>query len=145
MGHPMTASAQPLAGLRVLYVDDNPDALALTALLLNESGATMVAVTSAEEAIVAFDREQPDVLVSDTQMPGRDGWWLIEQIRTRSDALGGKTPVLALSAAVSDAEVARSIRSGFTAFLAKPVEIEELTRTIARLAGRGDTSSGAGV
>jgi CheY-like chemotaxis protein len=51
----------------VLYVEDHDDTRALTALLLGGAGATVLAVASADEALAALEREQPDVLVSDTQ------------------------------------------------------------------------------
>lgn len=139
----MTLAARPLTGVRVLYVDDDADTRALSAFLLGVAGATVVAVASADEAVAAFDREQPDVLVSDVQMPERDGWELIEQVRTWSRARGGKTPAIAVTAATSDADIAHSLRSGFDAHLSKPIEVDELVRTIGRLVDRGGISSGA--
>ena len=141
----MSLAPRHLTGVRVLYVDDDADTLALMAHLLGTAGATVVAVSSADEAVAAFDREQPDVLISDTEMPGRDGWGLIEQVRTWSQARGGKTPAIAVTGSTSDADIAHSRRSGFDAHLSKPIEMDELVRTIARLVGRGAISNGASV
>ena len=141
----MTLAPQPLTGVRVLYVEDDADTQALMAFLLGRAGATVVAVASADEAVAAFDREQPDVLVSDVQMPDRDGWALIEQVRTRSQARGGKTPAIAVTAGASEADIAHSLLSGFDAHLPKPIEVDELVRTIARFVGRGGISNGATV
>lgn len=138
----MTAAPQHLIGLRVLYVDDDADTRALMAFLLGVEGATVVAVASADEAVAAFDRQQPDVLVSDAQMPDRDGWGLIEQVRTWSQARGGKTPAIAVTGSDSDADIAHSRLSGFDAHLLKPVEVDELVRTIARLVARGGVPHG---
>ena len=141
----MTLAPRHLTGVRVLYVEDDADTLALMAHLLRAAGATVVAVSSADEAVAAFDREQPDVLVSDTQMPDRDGWALIEQVRTGSRARGGMTPAIAVTGSTSDADLAHSRLSGFDAHLSKPIEMDELVRAIGRLVGRGGISDGATV
>ena len=139
----MTLAPRRLTGVRVLYVDDDADTLGLMAFLLGQAGAAVVAVASADEAVAAFDREPPDVLISDVQMPGRDGWGLIEQVRTWSRARGGKTPAIAVTACRSDADIAHSLLSGFDVHLSKPIgEVDELVRTIERLVGRGGISTG---
>jgi CheY-like chemotaxis protein len=138
----MTLAPQRLTGVRVLYVDDDADTLALMAFLLGVAGATVVAVGSADEAVAAFDREQPDVLISDVQMPGRDGWGLIEHVRTWSRARGGKTPAIAVTGSAPDADIAHSLLSGFDAHLSKPIEVDELVRLIASLVDRGGISHG---
>jgi len=132
-----------LEGVRVLYVEDDDDTRAMTVLLLEMSGATVVAVASADEAVAALEREQPDVLISDGGMPGRDGWGLIEQVRSWSQARGGRIPAIAVTGSALDADIAHSLLSGFDVHLSKPIEIEELVRIIARLVGHVGISNGA--
>jgi CheY-like chemotaxis protein len=141
----MALAPRSLTGVRVLCVEDDPDTLTLMTILLGAAGATVVPVASADEAVAAFDRERPDVLVSDAQMPGRDGYGLIEQVRTWSRARGGKTPAIAVSGCASDADISHSLLAGFDAHLAKPIEMDELIRTIVRLVDRDGIPNGATV
>jgi CheY-like chemotaxis protein len=134
----MALAPRSLTGVRVLCVEDDPDTLTLMTILLGAAGATVVPVA-------AFDRERPDVLVSDAQMPGRDGYGLIEQVRTWSRARGGKTPAIAVSGCASDADISHSLLAGFDAHLAKPIEMDELIRTIVRLVDRDGIPNGATV
>ncbi|MEO7093139.1 MAG: ATP-binding protein, partial [Polyangiales bacterium] len=70
-----------LDGLKVLVVDDEPDARELIAVILSEQGALCTVVASAAEALEAIKRERPDVLVSDIGMPEQDGYALIKKVR----------------------------------------------------------------
>ena len=86
-----------LDGLRVLVVDDEPDARRLVVKVLQHVGAVVTAVKSAAEALDALGEAKPEVLVSDLGMPDQDGFALIHQIR----ALGYHAkdlPAVALSA-----------------------------------------------
>ena len=87
-----------LDGVRVLVVDDARYVLDVVTEILQRSGAIVTAVASAEEALDVLQRERPDVLLSDLSMPGKGGYWLIGQVRTLSQNLGGETPAAALTA-----------------------------------------------
>jgi hypothetical protein len=119
--------------VHVLYVDDDPDARALLTVLLEAAGASVVSAASAEEAALAFERNPPDILLSDTQMPERDGWALVEQLRSWPATRGGRTPAIAVTASTSKDDIAHSYRSGFDAHVSKPIELDELIETITRL------------
>src|SRR5205823_7408636 len=66
----------PLQSVRLLVVDDDPDARDLLSTILQEAGAEVCAASSAEEALAMFERLRPDVLVSDIGMPHGDGYSL---------------------------------------------------------------------
>ena len=70
-----------LAGVKVLVVDDEPDARALVERLLEECDATVTTAASASEALELVARDKPDVLLSDIGMPKEDGYTLIRRIR----------------------------------------------------------------
>src|SRR6185437_9839707 len=90
---PRSANQQPLGvgdmgelgGVRVLVVDDEPDARALIQRLLQDCHANVVTAASADEAFKMLIRESPDVLVSDIGMPGEDGYSLIRRVRSLND------------------------------------------------------------
>lgn len=121
-----------LDGLHVLVVEDEPDALELIAMVLQRSGARVTAVMTAAEALQVIERLQPDVVISDIAMPDQDGFDLIRELRRR----GHRIPAAALTAFAKDEDRARALSAGFQVHLSKPVEPEELTTEVARLAHR---------
>ena len=77
--------------IRVLYVDDEPDLLDISKLFLEESGNFIVTTAiSAYEGIRLLEQEKFDVIISDYQMPGRDGIQFLVEVRTRF----GPTPFI---------------------------------------------------
>ncbi|MGZ3425755.1 MAG: hybrid sensor histidine kinase/response regulator, partial [Polyangia bacterium] len=87
---PPEAQAAPalLGGIRLLVVDDEPDARELLSAALTQMGARVQVVASADEALAAIERERPHVLVSDIGMPGKDGYALMQRLREQESALG---------------------------------------------------------
>src|SRR5207248_4487706 len=86
-----------LAGLRVLLVEDEPDARELLTLTLRVSGAEVQAVDSAREAMTHLQTFKPDILLSDIGLPVESGYDLIRQVRSLPSDLG-KIPAVALTA-----------------------------------------------
>jgi PAS domain S-box-containing protein len=130
------AVARPLAGVRVLVVDDEPDVRDLVEAVLASRGAD---VTTADGAPAGFDllqQQRPDVLVSDISMPGEDGYALVRRVRQLAPEAGGATPALALTAFARPEDRARALLAGFTVHLAKPADPDDLALAVARLAGR---------
>ncbi|MEP0909183.1 PAS domain S-box protein [Leptolyngbya subtilissima ST-M1] len=124
-----------LAGIRVLAVDDEPDARELLTVLLTEYGAEVLAVASASEVLVNLESFQPDVLVSDIAMPDVDGYALIQQVRALPATKGGQIPAICLTAYAREEDCQRSIRSGFANHVAKPLEPERLVRALMTVTG----------
>lgn len=122
-----------LDGVRVLVVDDAPIVLEVVTEILQWVGATVTAVRSAEAALTALQSERPDVLLSDISMPGRDGYWLIDQVRALPAEQGGATPAVALTAQTGFEHTARLLRAGFQFHVAKPIGVLELVGIVATL------------
>lgn len=131
----------PLAGIQVLLVDDEPDTREFQAFVLEQGGATVIAVASGFEALQTLDQFTPDILVSDIGMAEMDGYMLMQQIRSRealrsnsrSPDPGKTTPAIALTAYAAEVDRQRALQAGFQAHITKPVEPEALVQTIARL------------
>jgi CheY-like chemotaxis protein len=141
--HPTTVAAPAiryasidLTGLRVLVVDDEPDARDLVVSLLADANATAASAASADEALEAIRRDPPDVLVSDIGMPDRDGYQLMRAVRALPAAQGGKIPAIALTAFARSEDRTRALIAGYQVHVAKPIEPQELIVTIASLTGR---------
>jgi len=125
-----------LAGIRVLVAEDDDDARGLIEKVLETQGATVVAVSSAREALDLLLEGRFEVLVSDIEMPGTDGYQLIRELRLRSPQQGGSVPAAALTAYARTEDRMRALRAGFQLHLAKPVQPSELVTVVASLAAR---------
>jgi PAS domain S-box-containing protein len=134
---PAADPAPLLPGLKVLVVDDDPEVCDVLRLVLSAQGARVGVARSVAEALDAFSRERPDVIVSDIGMSGADGYALIASIRSRPPEAGGDVPALALTAYASPEDGVRARAAGFDAHLVKPVDPMTVTQAVAALAGRG--------
>lgn len=126
--------APDLRGIKVLIVEDDGDARLLVAKVLEGQGAFVQAVSSAREALEILGRERIDVLLSDIEMPGTDGYQLIRELRLRSSEQGGAVPTVALTAYARTEDRLRALRAGFQLHLSKPVQPSELVTVVASVA-----------
>ena len=126
------ADSKRLAGVSVLFVDDNLDSRLIVTSFLEHYGADVTAVASGPEALTALQRRRPDVLVSDISMPGMTGITLLEQVRKLD---GQPVPAIAYTAFANMKEAALS--AGFDSYLIKPLDPTALLDEIARLARSG--------
>jgi signal transduction histidine kinase/ActR/RegA family two-component response regulator len=125
-----------LTGLRVLVVDDEVDARALTRRVLEASGAHVLTACSAAEALAAVDdRTVLSVIVSDIGMPEQDGYDLIRQMRALPGE-AGRVPAVALTALARVEDRKRALLAGYQTHISKPVDPAELVAAVANLAGR---------
>lgn len=135
------ANPPSLAGIKVLVVDDEPDARTLVKRLLEQCGADVITAASARDAVSALELHGPDVLLSDIGMPEQDGYELIRRIRARDD--GRETiPAAALTAFARSEDRTRALMAGYQTHVAKPVEPSELCAVVASLAGRNAATAG---
>jgi len=129
-----------LAGVRALVVDDADDARELIETALMQYGADVVAVSSAAEAYALITATPPqwrlDVMVSDIEMPGEDGYSLIRRVREWERARGTHMPAVALTAYGRAEDRMRALSAGFQMHVAKPVDPDELAIVITSLVGR---------
>jgi PAS domain S-box-containing protein len=132
-----------LEGLKVIVVEDEPDARELVERLLHEAGCQVTAVASAAAAMTALQDARYDVLISDIGLPDEDGYSLIERIRHLDRTAGGRLPAIALTAFARSEDRTRALRAGFQAHVAKPVEPAELLAIVASLADIVAIGSGA--
>jgi PAS domain S-box-containing protein len=130
------ARAQPLTGIKVLVVDDDPDARESVSLALAQCGARTAAVGSAREAWPMLRDFRPDVLVSDLGMPGEDGCDFIRRVRSIGQRGVCDVPAVALTAYCQPEDQQRALTAGFQEFVPKPVALEELAALVRSLAER---------
>ncbi len=122
-----------LQGIKVLVVEDTTDMRKYITFVLEQEGATVVAVATATEALTALAQFQPEVLVSDIGMPEMDGYMLMRHIRAMPPEQGGQILAIALTAYAVEINQHQALEAGFQHHLAKPVEPHELAKVILNL------------
>ncbi|HYU99094.1 MAG TPA: PAS domain S-box protein [Pyrinomonadaceae bacterium] len=138
--------ARPLAGVRVLLVEDDDDSRNLLSLILSRYGAEVISTASSVEALDWFMQKTPDVVISDIGMAEEDGYELIRKLRMlpvqgsllpgSPDSLPGLIPAIALTGYATLKDREQALAAGYQLHLAKPVEPEELVIAIRNLIDR---------
>ncbi|HKQ73212.1 MAG TPA: PAS domain S-box protein [Blastocatellia bacterium] len=123
-----------LSGVRVLVVDDDEDARDVLSAVLENYGAEVTTAVGANQALEILASEKFDVLVSDINMPGIDGYDLIQRVRAMKPEQGGRIPAVALTAYARAEDRVQALQSGFQMHVPKPIEPAELEVVVATLA-----------
>ena len=118
-----------LSGIRILIVDDDPDALELVTALLVHAGAELSSAFNADDGLLLL-RHRPDVVVSDLEMPDGSGLDFIRRLRCRPVDQGGATPAIALTAHNTVLDQTRALLAGFQVHIGKPARVDALVRAI---------------
>jgi signal transduction histidine kinase/ActR/RegA family two-component response regulator len=122
-----------LDGIRVLAVDDEPDARQLLKAVLEQCGAEVRTCGSASEALAVLAEWRPDLLVSDIGMPGEDGYALIRQVRSLETSGTDRIPAVALTAYARMEDRLQALSAGYNMHVPKPVEPAELAVVVASM------------
>ena len=111
-----------LAGLRVLWVEDEPDTRDVVARILREYGTKVRTAGSVAAALAELEADPPDVLISDIGMPHEDGCTLVRKIRQHKSERIAKIPAIALTALARPEDRERTLAAGDQIHVAKPVD-----------------------
>ena len=131
--------AHTLYGLKVLIVEDSDDTLALLRTIFVQQGAQVCTATTATEALSLLQSNTPDIIVSDIGMPDTDGFDLLKKIRELPEL--ENTPAIAISGYASEADRKQALGVGYSALMAKPVDVDALFDLIHSLRIPAETSS----
>ncbi|WP_333269422.1 MULTISPECIES: response regulator [unclassified Microcoleus] len=122
-----------LNGVKVLVIDDEIDSREFVAFVLEQASARVITATTAGEGFALLTQSPPDVVLSDIGMPDMDGYMLMRQIRSLPPEQGGSVLAIALTAYAGDFNQQQAKQAGFQRHLAKPIEPEQLIKTIGAL------------
>ena len=122
-----------MSSANLLLVDDDPDLLKLLSMRLTAAGYKVTAVGSAEDALAQLAAARPQLVVSDVQLPGRDGLALFDEIRARHPAL----PVILLTAHGTIPDAVEATARGVFTYLTKPFDGKALLEKIAQALALG--------
>jgi CheY-like chemotaxis protein/anti-sigma regulatory factor (Ser/Thr protein kinase) len=125
-----------LGGLGLLVLDDDTDALDLFATVLRQAGAEVRTARSVREALEMLATWEPDVIISDIEMPAENGYAFIRRLRGGEVPHGERIPAVAVTAYGGVSERIKIVSAGFDSYVAKPVEPDELAAIIGRLVTR---------
>lgn len=104
----------------ILIVEDSPDNMKLFTTLLTLRGHRVVALSGGEGLLPALDQARPDLILMDIQLPGQDGFALLEQIRQSAHRA---RRVVALTAHAMSGDRERALAAGFSSYITKPIDI----------------------
>jgi signal transduction histidine kinase/ActR/RegA family two-component response regulator len=125
-----------LDGLRVLVVDDEPDAREIMAHTLQKCGASVAVAANAQDALDILDQGRVDVLLSDIAMPGEDGFSLIRRVRMSSAPEVAAIPAAAVTSFTREEQRKTALAAGYQLHLPKPLGPEDLIKAVHQLARR---------
>ncbi|HEY5950770.1 MAG TPA: response regulator [Kofleriaceae bacterium] len=128
--------AGELEDTRILVVDDDVDGGEMLAELLRTVGASVAIARSAAHGMECIRRFKPHVLVSDIELPDKDGFAFVRELRATGSEEGGWIPAIALSGHTDPDTTREAILAGFQLHIAKPIEPADLIARLARLVGR---------
>lgn len=115
-------------GMRLLVVDDTPMNLQVVAGLLKRTKMHIDVATSGAECIEKFGREHYDLVFLDYRMPQMNGIETLEKLQEMYPGKFEKTPVISLTASAVAGDKEKMMRAGFTDYLSKPVNIDDMER-----------------
>jgi CheY-like chemotaxis protein len=126
-------AVRPLAGLRLVIVDDDAVSLMAITAMVGAWGAEIRSATSGGEAVRLITEDAPDLFVCDLYMPEMDGFDVMRRVRELPPAKGGRTPGIAITAHPSYDSRRDAERAGYGAIFSKPFATDELIETMLRL------------
>ncbi|GAA6615422.1 response regulator [Scytonema sp. NUACC26] len=129
-------TVRDLSGLQVLVVENDTDTREYVTTVLQQYGATVIAVASVRQALSTIEESLPDVLVSDIGIPEEDGYSLIRKLRNLEPEIGGRIPAIALTAYAREQDCHQALASGFQEYVTKPVEPIHLINSVTKLIQR---------
>jgi len=106
---------------KILIVEDNPDNMKLFTAVLSIRGHQVVGLPGGEQLLPTMRSEAPQIVLLDIQLPGEDGFQLLEKLVAEYGT--GLPPVVALTAHAMSGDREKALRAGFSGYLTKPIDV----------------------
>ena len=119
---------------KILIVEDSPDNMKLFTTILGLKGHEVTGLPGGEGLLEAVERTRPDLVLMDIQLPGKDGFTLLQEIR-RSPFPAARVIALTAHAMTGDRE--RALEAGFDDYITKPIDIRSFPDQIRRALSGG--------
>jgi len=118
---------------KILIVEDNPDNMKLFTAVLSIRGHKVVGLPGGEQLLPTMQAERPDVVLLDIQLPGEDGFQLLEKLNATLAA--ARPPVVALTAHAMSGDREKALRAGFSGYLTKPIDVATFASSVEAFLG----------
>jgi CheY-like chemotaxis protein len=119
-------------GLRILLAEDNPVNQKIAVRMLEKRGHTVEVVSNGLEALARLEQTSFDLLLTDMQMPGMDGFELTAAIRAGEGKTGAHLPIVAMTALAMKGDQERCLAAGMDGYISKPMRANELFEVVER-------------
>jgi CheY-like chemotaxis protein len=113
---------------KILIVEDSPDNMKLFRTILGLKGHVVTGLSGGEGLLQTIERETPDLVLMDIQLPGKDGFTLLQEIRASAAAVR----VVALTAHAMSGDRERALQAGFDGYITKPIDIRTFPEQVSR-------------
>jgi CheY-like chemotaxis protein len=123
---------------RILIVEDKASSRELLRTVLEQLGYAVIEAGDGDEALRQVRRQTPDLVLMDLQMPARNGYDVLQEIR--KDPGLARLPVVAVTANAMPGDEAKVLAAGFTGYIAKPVALAHLRSEVNRILGQEQAS-----
>ena len=130
---PRDAADGSIQGLRLLVVDDDPEACAILQIILSDRGASVALARDVDAALGLLDNRPIDLVISDIGMPGNDGYGLIREIRRREAGTAHRLPAIALTSFTREQDRGQALAAGFDDHCPKPLRPLQLVEKVVAL------------
>jgi CheY-like chemotaxis protein len=124
---------------RILIVEDKATSRELLRTVLEQQGYVVDEAIDGEEALRKIREQTPDLVLMDLQMPTRDGYEVVREVR--KDSRLQAIPIVAVTASAMQGDREKALAAGFTAYITKPVSLVQLRHQVNQLLD-GDGKSG---
>lgn len=114
---------------KILIVEDSPDNMKLFSTILGLKGHEVTGLPGGEGLVESIERTRPELVLMDIQLPGKDGFALLREIR------GSRCPgirVIALTAHAMTGDRERALQAGFDGYITKPIDIRNFPNQVQR-------------
>ena len=113
---------------KLLLIDDEPDILRVLSMSLKADGYQVVSAPNGAEGIAIFEKEKPDIVITDIKMPGMDGIEVLKRVK----ALNADTEVIIITGHGDIENAIEALKHGASDFINKPVRDEALAIALGR-------------
>src|SRR5687767_9908246 len=120
--------------MKILVVDDDLELLGLVSFALRQAGYLVVKASDGTEALATFEREQPDLVILDVNLPGLSGFEVCRRLRAQAT-----TPIMMLTVRGSEEDEVHGLDSGADDYLTKPFSPRALLARVRALLRRGES------
>jgi CheY-like chemotaxis protein len=114
---------------RILIVEDSPDNMKLFRTILGLKGHDVIGLAGGDGLLDAIEEKAPQLILMDIQLPGKDGFTLLQEIRASASS---RVRVIALTAHAMTGDRERALDAGFDGYITKPIDIRGFPEQVER-------------